>query len=332
MAEIRPDIEQEWEANQLRLGGSFLQSSAWGKFQEALGKEIFRNAGAGLEGPAWTAQSVLVRQAGFNYLYCQQGPTFARSGQFRQAAKNWRNPVHAKLDDLVFVRIEPMGEVTKAELRAAGAVPTVELNPAHTAIVDLTLPEEELRHNLTSGHRNAINGAERRGLSFREGAPEDIEVLTGLIKQTGRRKGFNPHPDYYYRKMAEVLMPLGAAKLYLAEAEGKPVAASIVFDYNGQRIYAHAAADPSARKLQAAVPLVWHMMMEAKAQDMTSFDLWGVAPADAGPEHAWAGFSQFKRAFGGKEVEHVGTWDLPLKPMKYRAYLAARALNRWARR
>lgn len=327
-----PDIQQQWDDIQLRLGGSFLQSSAWGKFQESLGRQLIWNAGAGAEEVPWAGQSVVIKQSGFAYLYCQQGPTFSGHGQMEQATKNWRRPVHQQASNFDFVRLEPVGEVTAAELRAVGAVPTVELNPAHTVVVDLKLSEDELRHNLTSGHRNAINGAERRGLKFREGQADEVETLISLIKQTGRRKGFSPHPDHYYRKMAEVLMPLGAAKLYLAETEGRPVAASIAFDYHGQRIYAHAAADPSARKLQAAVPLVWHMMMQAKEAGMTSFDLWGVAPEDAGPNHPWAGFSQFKRAFGGREVERLGTWDLPLKPMKYRAYLAARTFNRWVRR
>jgi lipid II:glycine glycyltransferase (peptidoglycan interpeptide bridge formation enzyme) len=330
--ELSSEIREQWDQTQLRLGGSFLQGSAWAEFQTALGREVVWNAGAGVRDVPWAAQSVLIQESGFRFLHCAQGPTLSSSHQVKQVFKIWRQPGHKITTNLDFVRIEPQGAVTAEELQKEGAIPTIELNPAHTVIVDLSLSEDELRHNLSSGHRNAINGAERRGLSFRIGQPEEIEVLISLIKQTGRRKGFSPHPDHYYRKMAEVLMPLGAAKLYIAEAEGKPVAASIVFDYNGQRIYAHAAADPAARKLQAAVPLVWHMMMEAKAAGMTSFDLWGVAPADAGAEHPWAGFSQFKRAFGGREVERVGTWDLPLKPLKYRAYLAARVVNRWVRR
>lgn len=315
----------EWEDNQAKLGGHFLQSDAWAQFQQAMGRRVIRQVH---QSGNWSMQCLVMEAAGFRYLYAPYGPTF-----HGQAAEPhlWRPQVIGEQQP-DFLRVEPMGNITAATLRTMGAVPSTELNPAHTAVIDLTLTEEELRHNLTAGHRNAINGAERRGLSFREGKADEIKVLIGLIKQTGRRKGFSPHPDSYYRAMAEVLMPLGAAKLYLAEAEGKAVAASIVFDYRGQRIYAHAAADPASRKLQAAVPLVWHMVLEAKATGMSSFDLWGVAPMEAGPNHPWAGFSQFKRAFGGQEVEHAGTWDLPLKPLKYRAYLAARTFNRWVRR
>lgn len=311
----------EWEEVQSKLNGHFLQSDAWAQFQRSLGRGRMLRRATG----QWSVQAFAFREKGWQYAYAAMGPTLEAEGGGILQKSNW---LGAGVD---FVRAEPQGQVSAQQLRQLGWVPSIELNPARTAVVDLTLSEDELRRNLTSGHRSAINGAGRRGLSFREGKSEEIEVLISLIKQTGRRRGFHPHPDGYYRKMAEVLMPLGAAKLCLAEAEGKPVAASVVFDYRGERIYAHAAADPASRKLQAAVPLVWHMIMEAKAAGMKSFDLWGVAPDGAGPEHPWAGFSQFKRAFGGREVERVGTWDLPLKPVKYRAYLAARAFNRWAR-
>ncbi|NKX50449.1 peptidoglycan bridge formation glycyltransferase FemA/FemB family protein, partial [Arthrobacter deserti] len=53
------------------------------------------------------------------------------------------------------------------------------------------------------------------------------------------------------------------------------------------------------------------------------FDMWGVSPEDE-PDHKWAGFSRFKRSFGGFEVEYPGTWDLPVNRLMYAAYGAAR--------
>jgi lipid II:glycine glycyltransferase (peptidoglycan interpeptide bridge formation enzyme) len=142
------------------------------------------------------------------------------------------------------------------------------------------------------------------------------------------RTGFRPQSDSYLRKMMMVLEPLGVAKLFVAEHEGKVAAAAIAFDYDGTRAYAHAASHPEARKLRATAPLVWHMMMDAKKAGMGRFDLWGVAPVDAGPKHPWAGFSAFKRGFGGEEVTYSGTWELPLKPLKYKAYQAAKRVLR----
>ena len=60
-------------------------------------------------------------------------------------------------------------------------------------------------------------------------------------------------------------------------------------------------------------------------------DLWGVAPADQ-PDHKWAGFTAFKKSFGGREVAYPGTWDLPVRKIRYGAYQFARAGAQSARK
>jgi lipid II:glycine glycyltransferase (peptidoglycan interpeptide bridge formation enzyme) len=63
-------------------------------------------------------------------------------------------------------------------------------------------------------------------------------------------------------------------------------------------------------------------MVNAKGRGSQLIDLYGIAPDDAGPRHPWAGFSAFKKKFGGQVVEYAGTWDLPLTN-KYRIYRTA---------
>jgi lipid II:glycine glycyltransferase (peptidoglycan interpeptide bridge formation enzyme) len=128
-------------------------------------------------------------------------------------------------------------------------------------------------------------------------------------------------------------MPEGAATLYIAEAAGDPVAAAMCFDFSGTRYYAHAVSDPdSGRKLQAAAPLVWRMILDASESGARRFDFWGISPADqAAPgahPHPWDGFSQFKRSFGGAAVERAGTWDLGVRALRHGLYRAAVRLRR----
>lgn len=315
--------DQDWEAGQAKLGASVLQSAGWARFQDALGHGTVREQAENA-----SVQGITLTEGGFHYLWCPYGPTATTEKGLTELVEGWKTA--ATYD---FVRVEPRAPIDEAKLRAMGFVRSIELNPAHTSLVDLTATEETLRSNLTSGHRNAINGAERRGITIRTSEnPADAQEFLDLIHMTAGRRGFRPHSDSYYRSMLLVLMPLGMAKLYLAEADGRVIAAAISLDYQQTRIYAHAGADPLARKLQAAVPLVWQMMLDAKAAGMTTFDLWGVAPEEATAEHAWAGFTQFKRAFGGQDKSYVGTWDLPIKPLKYRAYSVARRLNRMIKR
>jgi lipid II:glycine glycyltransferase (peptidoglycan interpeptide bridge formation enzyme) len=295
--------------------GHVLQSENWVRFQEALGR-----APVLLEGDGWRCQGFVVNSRGVRYLYCPRGPALTASGKLADVAAEW-NQLDQKLD---FVRFEPMGEASEPELKAIGAHRVADFQPARTLVLDLSQTEEELRHEVVSGHRNAINGFERRGLTFRVSSnPEDGAAFLKMLDETSKRTGFKAFSHQYLVAQFRTLMPLGALKLYFAEHEGKPVAGAVALDGETVRCYAHAAALPEARKLQAAAPLVWRMMMDAKAEGKTRFDLWGVSPVDA-TDHPWHGLSSFKRGFGGKEVEYVGTWELPMSRMKYQLYQTAK--------
>jgi lipid II:glycine glycyltransferase (peptidoglycan interpeptide bridge formation enzyme) len=60
--------------------------------------------------------------------------------------------------------------------------------------------------------------------------------------------------------------------------------------------------------------------MEALAADgCRTLDLWGVVEADDEAAHPdAAGYSRFKRKFGGRPLRHPGTFDLVIDPLWYR--------------
>jgi lipid II:glycine glycyltransferase (peptidoglycan interpeptide bridge formation enzyme) len=55
--------------------------------------------------------------------------------------------------------------------------------------------------------------------------------------------------------------------------------------------------------------------------------MFGVSPANQ-PNHRWAGFSKFKRSFGGYEVAYGGTWEKPIKQVRYSALKFARKISK----
>ena len=290
-----------------------LQGRPWAQFQQALGQQI-----VWAEGEGWSWLGTVTKGRGVHYLYAAYGPSVVSKDGLVGALASLK--AAAKVLDLDFVRCEPIG-VTDEVVAQSGLRRVKMIQPQHSLIVDLTQDEEQLRAALSSSHRNTINGAERRELTLRSSTDmADLDSFLELTHATARDRGILPHPDSYYRTMLEVLMPLGAAKLFLAEHEGRPVSVSIALDYEGTRGYAHTGNDPEARKLRATAPLVWAMMLDAKQQGMARFDLWGIAPEGAPKGHSWAGFTEFKRAFGGTEVAYSGTWELPLKQAKYRLW------------
>ena len=103
-------------------------------------------------------------------------------------------------------------------------------------------------------------------------------------------------------------------------------AAALVYDYDGVRYYAHAAADYEHRKLRAGTVLLVQMILDAARAGQQTFDFWGITTS-TDPEHPWAGFTQYKKSFGGRQVDYAGTWDLPLNKRKYQLYKTLRQVN-----
>ena len=317
----------DWDSALQRMGGHFLQSTLWQRVQAALGHDVIW---ARDEQWLWAGA---IRAGRFpRYLYTPHGPTARSTDAMTSALGCAVNAARER--SLDFVRCEPAGMAALPALIASGAHRSRPIQPQWTWVLDLTRDEAALRSGLSAGHRGAINAASRRGLTFRVSAdPQDIEVFLRLQERTAAAGRFRGQEQSYHRAVARTLMPERAAALYFAEAAGEPVAAALCFDFAGIRYYAHAVSDPHAgRKLQAAAPLVWKMILDARAAGSQRFDFWGIKPEDAatagGAPHPWDGFSKFKRAFGGQAVERAGTWDIGVRGWRYRLYRGAVRMRR----
>lgn len=304
--------DEEWDRELLALHGHVLQSSGWLQVQRALGHEICWARG---EGWQWAGA---IRHGAFpRYLYVPYGP--AGSGRTNDALSDIVRAAAAS--GLDFARVEPTGNDALAALGVAHARAARPVQPRCTWVLDLTADEDVLRAGLESGHRSRINAAARRGIAVRSSDdPDQVDIFLGLQRRAAGRSGFAGQSTAYHRTLANVLMPRGMARLYVAEAGGSPVSASICFDFGGTRYYAFSASDPErGRKLGAGPPLLWAMILDARARGAVTFDFWGVLCTDE-PGHAWTGFSRFKRAFGGRMLQRSGTWEIPVRRLRYRAF------------
>lgn len=319
MAPLHSGVPDDvWDSELRHVGGHFLQSRAWQLVQERLGYRVLGERG---DGWLWAGA---VRSGRFpRYLYVPCGPagmaveealpTIVRAGRGL---------------GLDFARIEPQVAPRGSALRRIRAIASTPVQPRWTWVLDLALGEDALLRGMSAGHRGSINAATRRGLSLRRSADErDVDSFVDLQRRSagaGRHRG---HPAAYYRALVECLVPRQSAALYFAEAQGHDVAAAIVFDFGATRYYAHAVSDPDlGRRLGAAAPLVWWMILDARAEGKREFDFWGVAPPES-EDHRWAGFTQFKRAFGGRIVERPGTWEIPLRIARHRLYSLLRSVR-----
>jgi lipid II:glycine glycyltransferase (peptidoglycan interpeptide bridge formation enzyme) len=298
----------------------FLQSEAWGRFQESLGRTVVRASGDG-----WRALAILEKGRINSRLYAPYGPVIEDAAALAPAIAELT--ALARQHGATFLRLEPIGEVSREALAAQGLRPVNHVQPDLTWRIDLTTGQEAVLAGTTKTIRNLYRNFEKKGLSIRRSTdPADIEVLVSLIASVGERKGLRPHPASYFRAQARELMPDGSAVLYFAESGGAPVAASFVYDDEVRRYYAHAGADEAFRSVHPGNVLVTRMILDAIADGKREFDFYGVSPADE-PDHAWAGFSRFKRSFGGFDYAFAGTWELPVNTLGYAVYRALRRVT-----
>ncbi|WP_077490297.1 lipid II:glycine glycyltransferase FemX [Sinomonas mesophila] len=302
----------------------FLQTPLWGEVQRALGRTVVERAGSG-----WRYLAILERNALGTILYAPYGPVAKTPEALRAALASLAGEAH-RLGAMA-VRVEPVAaplDEDVASLRALGLTRAPsDQQPERTWVIDLRGDEKDILGAMKPTNRNLHRNIHKKGVSIRSSQdPAELEILLGFLHATAARGDFTPQSDSYLRTVAEILMPAGGASLWVAELEGAPIAAALVYDTADTRTYAHAAIDDTHRRLSAGIPLVVALILDAKAKGLTWVDLWGIAPTER-PDHRWAGFSAFKKSFGGHEVVRTGTWDLPVNRSRYAAYQGMRSLR-----
>ena len=90
--------------------------------------------------------------------------------------------------------------------------------------------------------------------------------------------------------------------------------------------YAHAGASHEYRKLSASTALLAEIIINAKKDGKLICDLYGITTSQD-KNHRWAGFTRFKKSFGGYEVDLSETYDLPINKPVYKLYQAAKFLR-----
>ena len=295
----------------------FLQSKSWEKFlSEKEKKQTFRI----LENTPDETLAVLETTPIGNYLFCPYGPQSIKAEVISKLKEV------AKENHCFFIRLEPLEKITKKSIKKYNLKPTKHINPSDTWILDLTAPKEEIITNFSHGIRLGYNTFSKKGLEvIVSNNPEDIKYLNRLQAKLAQEKGINVFEGDYLKH--ELEMPF--ASLYLVKYQDKIISASLFFDddKNKTRFYMQSASDTEFKKLPATVALLTTSIFDAKEKGLKYFDFWGIAPENAPKNHPWAGFTKFKKSFGGFKKSYAGTFDLPLNSIKYTLYQILRKIN-----
>ena len=317
------DKNRFWNQKIISRDGSFLQSAEWAELQEQLGKTIQKVDSPGISASAIKNNLPL----GFNYFYLPRGPVLdlnLNSDEIEDRLQNFLEIIASDFQKSIFLRVEPQSEqigIYQTVLENLGFHQVSSYQPQQTLILNLNKSEEELLGAMEHGARYSLRLAKRSGV--------EIKIYKELSEKLGQFENFwdlfaKHQADLglkiYSQEYYEALLRLDSdchSLLFVAHVEAKPIAAALIIVFGDTAIYLYSASDKNFRKMRAPALILWEAIHYAKdIAGCQKFDFWGISYTN----FKWAGFTAFKKSFGGREVTYPGTWDLVLKPNWYRIY------------
>jgi lipid II:glycine glycyltransferase (peptidoglycan interpeptide bridge formation enzyme) len=192
------------------------------------------------------------------------------------------------------------------------------IQPEDTLIVDISRPEQEILASFEKRCRSEIKLADKKNVSFhQDNSDTGIKNFLELLEKTAKRDSFRTHPLAYYETLIKTLKLTNQVDLFFAKIGQDIISGCIIVYFGDTASYIHAASDGPYR---AANALVWTAMREAKKKQCAFFDLYGVAPLGAGPEHHWHGLTKFKESFGGARTHYIGGFDYSISNLWHKLY------------
>jgi lipid II:glycine glycyltransferase (peptidoglycan interpeptide bridge formation enzyme) len=315
------------------VSGAFLQGTIWKDFLEAQKKAVWqltvtRDAGDVLavcvlyENKLWFGKS---------YLYAPKGPVFSNN-LTEDEKQEALSLILSQIRDItiathqyeeIFCKLEPSQKTpTPPELHN-----DVMIQPQDTLILDLGKDVQQLLAEMHPKTRYNIALANKKGVKIRVGQrKEDVKHFLRLINKTASRQQISAHPENYYKLLWGSLLKNKSGKIYLAEIDGRVVAANMMIEFGNVATYLHGASDYSFRKFMAPHLLQWQAIKDAKENNFEIYDFWGIAPSD-GSKPKWEGFTRFKKGFGGREINSPGTKIFVYNRQWYNFYVLAKKIK-----
>lgn len=299
-----------------------LQSGEWGKLKAQFGWDAFRVAGR-----KYAAQ-ILVRRLPFGRSvgYIPRGPV----------GEEWQDIIPevdllCQREKCIFLKVEPdlwenLNDDIRGKLMLGFQPSAYPIQPSRTIVVDVKGTDDVILGRMKQKTRYNVRLALKRGVVVRPTA--DIKLFSSMMHITGKRDQFGVHSLAYYQRAYELFHPKGECELLLAEYEGQPLAAIMIFAYGNRAWYFYGASDNQFRELMPTYLLQWEAMRWARSMGCEVYDLWGVPDFDAQileenftrrKDGLW-GVYRFKRGFGGSLMRTIGSWDRVYSPMLYTIY------------
>lgn len=289
-----------------------MQSLSWAAFKQARGMEVMHllveDAGE-LIGGALAYRAADPRHP--NLITMPEGPVLPwdQPERARSGLRAMRDALRDLVPDAVGLRIEPLLPAPRpALLRDWGRAPVDQLAPETLWLDVRPAPTAVLAQMRPKGRYN-IRLAARRGVVTRSTLDaQAIPAFYALLEEAGERDDFYVEPIDYFNDLLRILGPAGHAQILFAERDAEPLAAMLLITYGQRAVYLYGGIATRQRNLMAGYALQWAAINAAREAGCAIYDFYGYE-SSGDPDHQFAGFSRFKRAFGGTPVAFAGAHD-----------------------
>jgi lipid II:glycine glycyltransferase (peptidoglycan interpeptide bridge formation enzyme) len=320
-----------------------LQSWEWGEFKGRYGWSARRFVWTDALGQPAAAAQVLRRRIGpptsslrlpTSILYVPKGPLLDWGDESLRARV---------LDDLqslacreraIFIKTDPdvpapswppssfvsggdEGGITADLQRRGWRFSRDQIQFRNSVTLDLRQSEADLLAGMKQKTRYNVRLAEKKGVRVRPGSHADLDLLYRLYAETSVRDGFVIRSADYYRDAWGSFIEAGLAQPFVAEVEGEPVSALILFKFARTAWYLYGMSREAHREKMPNHLLQWEAVRWAKTNGCETYDFWGVPDEFTEADPMW-GVWKFKEGFGGQIVRGIGAWDYAPSPRLYR--------------
>jgi len=343
---IRLEEDQIPDWNQLLLqfpDAHILQTSQWAEAKKQNGwSPMYFWEGSDPQAPEGLAL-ILRRQMSlvglkFTVLYAPKGPVL--HWQDQSAVSRMFDALQdiCRQEKAIFIKVDPdvllgtgilgeddevpapQGLALQEELKRRGwQYSQDQIQFRNSVLLDLTKSEEDLLAAMKQKTRYNIRLAARKGVRVRLGEIAELPMLYKMYAETAVRDGFViRHADYYLNTW-RMFIEADMAKILIAEVENQPVAALILFHFNGSARYMFGMSTENCRELMPNYLLQWEAMRLAKQLGCHTYDMWGAPEVFDESDSMWGVF-RFKQGFNGVTTRTLGAWDYTTRPSLYRRY------------
>jgi len=311
--------KNEWESFLINCKDkTFLQSWSWSKFNQALGKKIWR-LGVYKNSELLAVCSVAkIRAKRGIYLLIEHGPVV----EHKEQEKNYEImkdlleylKMLAKEEKANFIRVCPIWERNRENIQLFKTFgfrqAPIHEHPEVSWVLDIDKSEDKLLTNMRKTTRYLI----RQGLKnydiqiIKSKNIQDIDIFNKLYLKTGKRGGFVPFSFSFLQNEFKIFSEDDEILLLLGKYKKEVVAGAMIIFWQNSAFYHQGASLRKYSKMPVSYLLQWEAIKEAKNRGLKHYSFWGIAPENK-INHPWKGLTLFKKGFGGEKQEYVATQD-----------------------